>query len=32
LCEKGLELLPKIEPKSQPGIYPDCRNISIKHC
>jgi dTDP-4-amino-4,6-dideoxygalactose transaminase len=32
LCEKGLTLLPTIEPKSQPGIYPDCRNISIKHC
>jgi hypothetical protein len=32
LCEKGLELLPTIQPKSQPGIYPDCRNISIKHC
>jgi len=32
LCEKGLALLPTIEPKSQPGIYPDCRNISIKHC
>jgi hypothetical protein len=32
LCEKGLELLPTIQPKSQPGIYPDCRNISIRHC
>jgi dTDP-4-amino-4,6-dideoxygalactose transaminase len=32
LCEKGLALLPIIEPKSQSGIYPDCRNISIKHC
>lgn len=30
LCVKGLELLPTIEPKSQPGVYPDCRNISIK--
>ena len=29
LCVKGLELLPTIEPKSQPGVYPDCRNISI---
>ena len=29
LCAKGLELLPTIEPKSQPGIYPDCRNIVI---
>jgi len=32
LCEKGLAMLPTIEPKSQPGIYPDCRNILIKHC
>ena len=31
LCAKGLELLPTIEPRSQPGIYPDCRNISFKH-
>jgi dTDP-4-amino-4,6-dideoxygalactose transaminase len=31
LCAKGLELLPTIQPKSQPGIYPDCRNISFKH-
>jgi dTDP-4-amino-4,6-dideoxygalactose transaminase len=30
LCARGLELLPTIEPKSQPGVYPDCRNISIK--
>ena len=29
LCVKGLELLPTTEPKSQPGIYPDCRNILI---
>jgi dTDP-4-amino-4,6-dideoxygalactose transaminase len=29
LCARGLELLPTIEPKSQPGVYPDCRNISI---
>jgi len=29
LCVKGLELLPTIEPKSQPGVYPDCRNIPI---
>jgi hypothetical protein len=29
LCARGLELLPTIQPKSQPGIYPDCRNISI---
>lgn len=29
LCVKGLELLPTIEPKSQPGSsqYPDCRKI-----
>lgn len=30
LCARGLELLPTIEPKSQPGVYPDCRNIPIK--
>ena len=30
LCAKGIELLPTIEPKSQPGVYPDCRNISLK--
>ena len=29
LCVKGLELLPTVEPKSQPGVYPDCRNITI---
>jgi len=29
LCVKGLELLPVVEPKSQPGVYPDCRNILI---
>jgi dTDP-4-amino-4,6-dideoxygalactose transaminase len=27
LCARGLEMLPKIEPKSQPGVYPDLRNI-----
>jgi len=27
LCVKGLELLSTVEPKSQPGIYPDCRKI-----
>jgi hypothetical protein len=27
LCAKGLELLSTVEPKAQPGIYPDCRNI-----
>ena len=30
LCEKGLEMLPTIEPKAQPGVYPDLRNISFK--
>jgi dTDP-4-amino-4,6-dideoxygalactose transaminase len=30
LCARGLELLPGIEPKAQPGVYPDCRNISFK--
>jgi len=30
LCTRGLELLPTIEPRSQPGIYPDCRNILFK--
>jgi dTDP-4-amino-4,6-dideoxygalactose transaminase len=29
LCIKGLELLPIIKPCSQPGIYPDLRNISF---
>jgi hypothetical protein len=27
LCVRGLELLPNVESKAQPGIYPDCRNI-----
>jgi len=27
LCARGLELLPTVEPKSQPGIYPDLREI-----
>jgi len=27
LCEKGLGLLTTVEPKAQPGIYPDCRKI-----
>jgi len=27
LCARGLELLPTVEPKSQPGVYPDCRKI-----
>ena len=30
LCVKGLELLPTIEPKAQPGIYPDLRKIPFK--
>jgi dTDP-4-amino-4,6-dideoxygalactose transaminase len=29
LCERGLELLPRIEPQSQPGIYPDLRKIQF---
>ena len=29
LCAKGLELLPTIEPKAQPGIYPDLRKLTI---
>jgi dTDP-4-amino-4,6-dideoxygalactose transaminase len=31
LCAKGLELLPTLEPKAQPGIYPDCRKIPFKY-
>lgn len=31
LCVKGLELLPITEPKSQSGIYPDCRKIPFKY-
>jgi dTDP-4-amino-4,6-dideoxygalactose transaminase len=31
LCAAGLRLLPTIEPKAQPGIYPDCRNIPFKY-
>jgi hypothetical protein len=27
LCVRGLELLPDVDPKAQPGIYPDCRKI-----
>ena len=30
LCAKGLDLLPNIEPKSQLGVYPDCRTINFK--
>jgi dTDP-4-amino-4,6-dideoxygalactose transaminase len=30
-CTKGLELLPVTEPKSQPGIYPDCRKIAFNY-
>jgi dTDP-4-amino-4,6-dideoxygalactose transaminase len=29
LCERGLELLRTVQPKAQPGVYPDCRNISL---
>jgi dTDP-4-amino-4,6-dideoxygalactose transaminase len=28
-CERGLELLPSVIPKSQPGQYPDLRKIPI---
>lgn len=28
-CRRGLELLPTIQPQSQPGIYPDLRKIPI---
>jgi hypothetical protein len=28
-CERGLELLPYVIPKSQPGQYPDLRKISF---
>ena len=31
LCARGLDLLPTIEPKSQPGVYPDCRKIPFKY-
>jgi dTDP-4-amino-4,6-dideoxygalactose transaminase len=31
LCAKGIELLPTIEPKAQPGVYPDCRKIPFKY-
>ena len=31
LCAKGLELLPTVEPRAQPGIYPDCRKITFKY-
>jgi len=30
LCVKGLDLLPTIEPKAQPGVYPDLRKIPFK--
>lgn len=29
LCAKGLELLPTVEPKSQPGVYPDLRKLNL---
>jgi hypothetical protein len=31
LCVKGLELLTAIQPKSQPGIYPDLRKVLINN-
>ena len=31
LCVTGIELLSTVQPKSQPGIYPDCRNIPFRH-
>ena len=31
LCVTGVELLPVTEPKSQPGIYPDCRKIAFNY-
>jgi hypothetical protein len=31
LCVRGLELLPTVEPKAQPGVYPDCRNIPFTY-
>lgn len=30
-CARGLELLPQIQPQCQKVVYPDCREISIKH-
>jgi hypothetical protein len=30
LCERGLEMLLEIEPKAQPGVYPDLRKIPFK--
>jgi dTDP-4-amino-4,6-dideoxygalactose transaminase len=29
LCQRGLELLPNVEPQSQAVVYPDCRKISF---
>jgi dTDP-4-amino-4,6-dideoxygalactose transaminase len=29
LCEHGLKILPQLRPQSQPGVYPDLRNISF---
>jgi dTDP-4-amino-4,6-dideoxygalactose transaminase len=31
LCSQGLELLPNVEPKSQPGVYPDLKKIPFKY-
>jgi len=29
LCKRGLEMLLTVQPQSQTGVYPDCRNISL---
>ena len=29
LCERGLKMLPTVQPQAQAGVYPDCRNISL---
>jgi dTDP-4-amino-4,6-dideoxygalactose transaminase len=29
LCERGLEMLRTVQPQTQAGIYPDCRNIAL---
>jgi dTDP-4-amino-4,6-dideoxygalactose transaminase len=29
LCVRGLQALPTMEPKAQPGIYPDLRKVTI---
>ena len=30
LCVRGLELLSDVDPKAQPGVYPDCRKITFR--